>query len=172
MKLDKLIEQFKNFEYAEVGKGYKHPISPNLALRDDCEEFFSEYPSLREDEDYVKFMEVYAGAVIDHPEFELMVDIYGLSLDLTINVLHPDESLVERERFFGFGEVDYHPLGKTREDASSASFFFNLTDISSGVYRRPGVYKVDYRTVPIKWYCSSFIEWFEKLVQASGKLID
>lgn len=172
MNLEELVKKLSRIEYVEIGKGYKHSTSPNLALRDDCNKFFAEYPTLREDKDYVEFMEVYAGAIIDHPNEVIMVDIYGLLSDLTVNVLYPDESLIEKKKFFRFGEVAYVPIDSKRKDGLSASFAFDLTDASSGIYKRREIYQTDYKTVPYEWYCASFIEWFEKLVMTSGKLID
>lgn len=95
MNIHEVVSQFQKIDHSIVGNGPKHPVSPNSEFSDDVEKFFNLYPKLKQDKGYVEFLEVYGGAAIVYPEYEFVLAIYGLTLDVVFNVLYPDESLVE-----------------------------------------------------------------------------
>ncbi len=146
--------------------GPKHYAAPNPSLQPEIDAFFEMYPALGRDAGYVEFLEVYSAAVVEKYE-SLIVEIYGFSHEIATHVAHPDESLIEDGDFFRFAEILL--LGKDdRGIGIGLGFSFDLTG------RRPsGVYRSidqDGKQTPHEWYCSTFLEWLEQVVQKKGDL--
>src|SRR5262245_34495819 len=104
MTLKELMSEFMALGYATVGAGSKHPVMPAPELQSHIDEFLAENPSLKKDQSYVEFLEVYSGAAVDYPDFQLTVLIYGFS-DVSVTFLDPQILFVKPEGFIQFAEI-------------------------------------------------------------------
>lgn len=155
MDIHSLMHQFVLLKGADVGQGPRHPTTPVPALAKEIEDFFHFHPFLRRDSGYVDFIEGYAGAGISR-EPELMVDIYGFIPGGT-HIVKEDGIRLDERGYFAFCTTYLDNLGEV-------GFAFD-TERMSGIYRwMVGEHlQGDY-----SWYCSTFLEWLERLIRYEG----
>lgn len=73
--------------YAAVGRGPKHPESPNLELQKEIDSFLEQYSFLRKDQGYIDFLEYYSGAMVDWPKGELVIAIFGFLEEISFHLI-------------------------------------------------------------------------------------
>jgi hypothetical protein len=162
--------RFEQLGQTTVGRGPKHPVTPNLTLRSEIDGFFKEYPELAKDRGYVDFLERYSAATRWHEDDEFSVIIYGFS-DFTINLLYPDESLISQEKFFRFAEVGTKIGDRKFEDEINLDFAWDVSGKQQqGVYRRIVPWDVDPKLILYSWYCDNFLTWLDALITNKGRL--
>lgn len=159
MVLQELMQQFSTIEGAFIGQGSYHSSYPNQALLGEIDDFLQRFPFLRDDQGYIDFLSLYAGAGISQ-EPTLMVDICGFTTE-GIHIVKDDGEPLDKQGFFTFC-LTY--LDNERE----IDFSFDATG-----HRERGVYRAiaDSRgTGDYAWFCPSFLIWLERLIQHQGRL--
>lgn len=162
MNIHSLMHQFAQFQGAQVGRGPNHPIKPNLALAEEIATFFKRYPFLQRDPGYVDFQECYAGAsviMLSDNNRTVDIDIFGF-LDVSTHMTEYEDSIVDEDGYLVFSYILF--------DEQQCSFSFHAhRDRRSGVYRTIVRKNLDRQT---SWYCATFLEWLERLIQQKGRL--
>ena len=169
MQLHSLIQEFSKIKYSVIGKGPKHPDSPDINGEQELTQFLKDFPAFANDIPMIEFFEYYGTVEIFVPEtpyadFELIM--YGFDEEISMSLAHPDESL-EENGFYRFAEVI---VRKDDGDHVSANYAMNV-DISrkQGIYYRVSSIATDSRTIPYRYHCSSFLEWLENIITHRGK---
>jgi hypothetical protein len=140
-------------------------------LQKEIDEFLQKNQILRNDQGYVDFLETYSAASVDWPNEMLIIQIYGFSPEITIEVAHPDEALVDKDGFFRFAEIILK-TGDTKKDFVGLSYAYDTTGKRPyGVYQSTLPYGADFRTIPYKSYGNSFLAWLKDVIEKKGKLI-
>ncbi|MDB4965523.1 MAG: hypothetical protein JWN44_1212 [Myxococcales bacterium] len=124
------------------------------------------YPFVKRATDWLEFLRVYGGGMMTRERDMLSVGLYGFSDDVSLPILDgPGEPIECGCLLFGDVVLPKERIDGYTEDTISLGFGLDSTGA------RPwGVYRV--RDRQSHWYCSSFIEWMERLVQRGGRLIE
>lgn len=95
MKLDRLIAELSDVPHVKVGHGPRHPISPDLSLAPELDEFLAQNPFLRNYTDYVDFLERYGGASLNSPPEDPVIFfmIFGIGK-------YYEEGLIDQQQCF------------------------------------------------------------------------
>lgn len=169
LNIHSLMKEFSKLEGAEIGRGPKHPSSPDPNLAQETEAFLNEYPFLRQDQGYVDFLESYAGAWVMWPNNELIIDLFGFT-EVSRNIANPDNVCVVDENGF---LIVYDGMvrlvdGGFREGVIGQGFAFDATgERKWGIYRYVFVSGVE---VARYWYCETFLQALAALIETRGKL--
>lgn len=164
MNIHSLMEKFSKLPEAALGRGPKHPSMPNLALRDEIEAFLKEHPFLTKDRGYIDFLECYAGARAFRADGSLVVDIFGFT-EISSHLIEADGPIIDQDGFYGFSD------GIFQDRAGIDVGIGGRFDATGN--RRRGVYRSRYsrpNEIDIYWYCESFLEWVEVLIDTKGHL--
>jgi hypothetical protein len=160
MNIHSLMHQFAQFDGAQVGHGPKHPTEPNLTLTEEIATFFNHYSFLQHDQGYVDFQEYYAGAsviILSDNNLTVDIDIFGF-LDVSTHMTKYEDPIVDEDGHLVFSYILFNK--------KQFSFSFN-TNREWGVYRTVVWENLDRQT---SWYCATFLEWLERLIQYQGRL--
>jgi hypothetical protein len=165
MNIHSLIGKMASLEGAVIGRGPRRPINPDTDLAPVVEKLFVEYPFLRKDQGYVDFIECYAGAFIDSQEDDLVIDIFGLS-EVSTNLLYGEDDIIDKDGFLGICSI---AIGIDRgpgldKELIGGGFSFDATQS-----RRPGIYR-HLINAPVGWYCETFLELLDALIEKRGRL--
>jgi hypothetical protein len=161
MDIHRLVQQFLLLEGASVGIGPKHPITPNSPSASEVEVFLNDYSFLRRDQGYVDFLESYAGGHLTPSDHRLGIDIFGFD-NQSSHIINLEGAIVDEQGFLTICDGYIHILENKSTNVKPLSFAFD----ASGK-RRWGIY---YPTEE-RWYCESFMAWFELLVTRKGRLL-
>src|SRR5262245_54689882 len=101
MDIHFLIQELAELGHIEAGHGPKHLISPNVAIADEIKSFLTDYSFLKQDHDYVDFLEYYAGLGLGKPEDDLLVDIYGFT-NVSSHMIELEGAIVDESGFLTF----------------------------------------------------------------------
>lgn len=162
--MHELLRQLVQLGDGRIGNGPKHPQLPNPALQDVITQFIEKYSFLQQDKAYIEFLEVYAGAGIQHPDEEFVVDLFGFT-EVSTNFNDQDEHPIVDENGFltfcgGYALLNRH---NEADVLIPQGFLFDATNERKwGIYR--GADSGHY------WYCESFTEWLSILVHHRGKM--
>jgi hypothetical protein len=165
-----LMEKFQSIEGAIVGEGPKHPTSSHPEMQEQIDDFLSEYNFLRKDPSYVDFLECYSGALIDSPDGNIFVDIFGFLEDVSLHLRNGEGSVVDENGYFDFcsAVVRVRNTGDTNKDNIDIGVGFSFDATGA---RQWGIYR-SIEGAECKWYCNSFQEWLKKFVEREKSLID
>ena len=160
MYLHTVIARFAELEGATVGVGPKRSFYPDVKTQGQIDLFLNSYPFLCQDRDYVDFLSFYAGANVLRGDYDLMVDILGFS-DVSTHMLDWEEPVVDEDGFLMFSLV-------ILRNKQHIGFGFDATQ-----HRKWGVYRsvVDDKGSPYLWYCNTFLEWLDQIVQKDGEIL-
>lgn len=171
MKLQETVQKLSMLEYALVHGGPRHPKYPHPSFAGQIAQVFEEYPQLKKDGDFTDFLEMYVGAIILYPDNSVQAAINGV-WDYTAHLLEPE--VLEQGKYLRFATIIFEPPAKDK--LTGVSFAFDLSHDVLSVYRTANVKdemaQFGVRRTPHEYYCDTFIEWLEKLVEAKGRLID
>jgi hypothetical protein len=160
------MEKFLSLEGAKVGRGPRHPVSPHPSLDNEITAFLDQYPFLKRDQGYLDFLECYAGAWIMSDN--LVIDIFGFT-DVSSHILELEGPVVDTDGYLTICDGEFRAKSLTEKDVTEQlGCGFDATGTRKwGLYRNRG-----YRSgeLGIYWYCETFLEWLEALVDAKGKL--
>jgi hypothetical protein len=171
LDIETLMRSFLDLGYAEIGNGPKHPAAPNPDLAAPVQAFLARFPILRRDQGYVDFLEYYAGASILWPHNDLVVDIFGFT-EVSSHLLETDGPIVDEHGYFWFCSevIRLHPGFETRTTTAGLQFAFDTTQQRRwGIYR--GIDNEDSSRTEFAWYCESFLEWLNLLIENKGRLL-
>lgn len=196
MDIHQIIRQIGTIDDAEVFIGYgpKHPSTPDPTLEGIIQEYLGMYPFLRRDQGYIDFLETYAGLNIYREAVNVAVDIFGFCYGISSLIEKTDQgflwqgesSLVEdgflivSDAKLVFEEKREHHVS-TEPTNNMVGVGFGFDTLGSrpwGVYRKSTVEPSRFRTYypPIRdtwyWYCSSFTEWLQILLDTKGNFPD
>ncbi|HXM58416.1 MAG TPA: hypothetical protein VOB72_23655 [Candidatus Dormibacteraeota bacterium] len=165
--IDALVDRLSRLPGAQVGRGPRHPRSPDAAVAPRLDTFLSEHPTLRDDAGYIEFQEKYAGAMIQHPGRRQIVDILGFS-DASTDMQEMEGPVVDDDGFLVFAECIHHITVDGRlEEVHEQAFAFSVV---SG--RRPGIYRLVStmadQSGEYRWYTDDFTVWLRDLVDNDG----
>lgn len=167
LNIHSLMKEFSRLEGAEIGRGPKHPSSPDPSLAPEIEEFLNQYPFLRQDRGYVDFLECYAGAWVMWPNLDFVVDLFGFA-NVSTHIVKEDGYVVDPTGFLKFcdGLVRIHK-GVGHEGVLGQGFAFDATG-----KRRWGVYRsiTDEVESDKYWYCETFLQALAALIETKGNL--
>ena len=165
MKIHERMAVFVESGYCTVGRGPKHPFLPDTSLLPVIASFLERYPFLLKDQGYVEFLQSYAGASIQRPNDEFLVDIYGFTRAST-NMLELPGDMIDNHGFLMFAGVYWTQETKTGHEFIELDFAFHAAgDKADGVY---------YLTPSLdeyRWGFARFDHWLEALVLKQKKLL-
>lgn len=167
MNIHSLMTRFTELGFASVGRGPKHPQSPRPELHEEIDNFLSQHPYLRKDNGYIDFLECYAGAMVDWPNGELVIDIFGFSEDVSLHLTQDEGSVIDDEGFYAFcsSVVRVDKDQESKHEYLGLGYAFDSTGT-----RKWGVYRC-IEDEPCQWYCASFREWLKELIDKKGRLM-
>lgn len=170
MDIHSLMKKFSNLGYASIGRGPKNTESPRSELQQEIDNFLDEHPYLRNDSGYVDFLEYYSGARVDFPEGELVIDIFGFLEEIGFHLIKDrfGESDIDEQGYFMFCTtvVQVAKDSDPNNEELGLDYAFDATG-----KRTWGIYRV-INYGEYEWYCSSFLEWLEKLIDKKGLLLE
>jgi hypothetical protein len=170
MNLHEVMGRFVRLGNVTVGMGPKHPSGVATEVQEEIDTFLAKYPALRRDQSYVDFLEYYSAAAVDWPNEKLIIEIYGFSDEISLLIAHPDEPLLDEDGFYKFAEIMIK-TGRKIVDSFGMEYAFDTTgERRAGVYHRVAPPRVYTETLPYEWYCSTFLEWLEHVVEKQGRL--
>lgn len=160
MDIHTLIKRFAQLEGAGVGFGPKHPVSPNLSISNEVEDFLREFSFLRQDQGYVDFLEYYAGAHYMPSDDSVTIDIFGFT-DQSSHIIDLEGDIIDERGFLVFcaGNIVEH-LIKGRKTRPQGFAFDATGNRMRGVY--DGLEGIQ--------YCKTFLEWLNALIENKGIL--
>ncbi len=169
MDLHEAVAAFRKLGYVSIGKGPKHPEG-DPEKQQEIDDFFEEYPAIARDRSFVSFLEFYSAAALAWPDYQLAIDIFGFSTDLTLNIARPEELLLDDEGFYRFAEINVRP-GPNGERMISGLYAFDATNKRlCGVYQKVRVASAALVHTNYEWCCDSFLEWLSRVVEVGGRL--
>lgn len=196
MDIHQIIRQIATINDAEVfiGRGPRHPSTPDPTLEGIIQEYLEVYPFLRQDHGYIDFVESYAGLYVYREAVDVVVGIFGFCYGISSLIEKTDqgflwqgESSVVVDGFLVLSDVSlvleekrgYQTSTELVNNVVGAGFGFDtLGSRPWGVYRKNDVDPSISRTYypPIRdtwyWYCSSFTEWLQILLDTKGNFPD
>jgi hypothetical protein len=165
--LDETMRRFGELPGSSIGRGPQHPVNPDPDVAPQVEQFFQDYPALRNDPEYVEFMEKYAGAGLVNEASTQLIDILGFT-DAAMEMDAMDGEIVDDQGFLMIADVVYHLRDEGRNLGTiEHSFAYSLAGA-----RPAGIYhSVVTREDPTVTYARSherFGLWLEDLVSRAG----
>lgn len=171
-----LMRRFSALPNARIGYGPRHPTQPNAALKKEIAIFLDQYSFLRQDQGYIDFLECYSGAssYLNSVTRHIVIDIFGFIRDLSTHLTQDTDlgPIVDDEGYFDFagGMVAIkEPTGSPRVAILLGAAFDATGDRKWGIYRsksetpdHTGIY----------WYCETFLEWLNLVIETEGELPD
>lgn len=168
--LHDLMGRFQELGVLEdIARGPKHPESPRPALAPQIAAWLEQHPCLRRDPGYVDYLEQYSGAWIDTNIPAIQVDIFGFDDGGTsTHLVHGDGDAIDREGMMPFAAVNFQvgpdlaPADGSTPGSEPRSMVFGFDTTGTrpwGVYRHDAAWE---------WYCDTFLEWLERLVERGG----
>ena len=167
MDIHSLMQNFTELGYVTVGRGPKHPESPSLELQKEIDSFLEQYSFLRKDRGYIDFLEYYSGAMVDWPQGELVIAIFGFLEEISFHLIKDGGEVIDDDGFYAFC-TSVVRVGEG-QDIENESIGLGYTFDATGT-RRWGVYR-SIGGGECEWYCDSFLEWLEKLIDKKGLLL-
>ncbi|AFZ27880.1 hypothetical protein Cylst_5903 [Cylindrospermum stagnale PCC 7417] len=167
MDIHSLMQKFTELGYVTVGRGPKHPESPSLELQKEIDSFLEQYSFLRKDPGYIDFLEYYSGAMVDWPKGELVIAIFGFLEEISFHLIKDGGEVIDDDGFYAFC-TSVVRVGEG-QDMENESIGLGYTFDATGT-RRWGVYR-SIEGGECEWYCDSFLEWLEKLIDKNGLLV-
>jgi hypothetical protein len=160
MDIHTVMARFAELEGAVVGVGPRKSSHPNTEIQGKIDFFLNSYPFLHQDRGYIDFLEFYAGAHVLRGDYEVAIDIFGF-LDISTHMLDYEDPIVDEDGFLTFS------LAILQENRHLA-FGFDATQ-----HRTWGVYRavVDENGASYVWYCDTFLEWLNQIVQKDGNIL-
>lgn len=164
MDIHSLMNDFSKFDGAKIGFGPLHPLHPQKALAGNIKHFLDTYPFLEQDEGYIQFLQLYAGASIFKKDSIWMVDILGFTDNTICSPIAAMEGDIIDE--YGFLMYSYIVIETRPIGSRQLSFAFDST-----IQHPQGIYRV-FADAPNAWhwYCPSFLIWLERLIACEGRL--
>ena len=167
------MQRFAQLPNARVGQGPKLWPYPNPALQKEIDDFLNQYPFLRQDQGYVDFMEYYAGASIypsDDDEAvnddELVIDLFGFNDGIALHIVKDEGQIVGKDGFLCFCSTETWDEKVDPDFIIETEFLFDATQ-----KRKPGIYLRSSVRPEAEWFCETFLEWLELLIDKKGKLV-
>ncbi len=153
--------------YAAVGRCPKHPESPSPELQTEIDSFLEQYSFLLKYPGYIDFLEYYSGAMVDWPKGELVIAIFGFLEEISFHLIKDGGEVIDDDGFYALcTSVVRVGEGQDMENESiGLGYRFDATGA-----RRWGVYR-SIEGGECEWYCDSFLEWLEKLIDKKGLLL-
>lgn len=167
MNIHELMQKFAELDYTTVGRGPKHPSFPRLELQAEVESFLAQYEFLQQDKGYVDFLECYAGGMIDYPNGEVFVDIFGFLDEVSFHLTKDEGSIIEDNGYYGFC-TSVIRIGQSAIPAESDVGIGYAFDATGN--RRWGIYRF-IEGGEGEWYCESFLKWLEQIITKKGNLL-
>ncbi len=166
--IHQIINRLHQLGNLEIGRSPKHPTFPNAKLDQEIVEFLDTYSFLKKDQGYVDFLESYAGLLIYRDSDFFSLSIYGFDEDISLHLVNGEGELIDELGILVFADITL-PLQEEDQSADNLiaiGFGFDSTlQKTWGVYRR-----IDQQ--PYEYYCSSFLEWLEKIATQKGRLLE
>lgn len=168
MGIHDLMKRFAQVDPTMIGRGPRHPISPNPESISEIHKYFEEHPILRQDKGYVDFLECYSAATADDwLDGKINIDIYGFDTKITLHLDSTSE--LPRDWKNGFTPFAYVQIPREKQRIDDGYIYaFDITG------KRPfGVYQLrdtieEIKVDDYKWYCDSFLEWLEDIIDKKG----
>jgi hypothetical protein len=158
---------FRQLPGAILDHGPDHPLSPDAEREREVEAYFRRYPFLLADSGYVAFVRRYLWAGTEG-------DNVGIHVYAPVSEVYDPywNNPLDEEGFFTFATSEYWLLGHPgRQNNIALGFGFDSTgDHRKGVYRSAML--ASREQVPWSWYCETFAEWLERIIQRRGQLLD
>src|SRR6266542_4038675 len=129
------------------------------AFQAELERLLAEFPFVARAQDWLEFLRRFGGGMWSRASDGLSLGLYGFSHDVTMHILDGPGDPVG-DGILLFGDISL-PTGGVE-----LAFGFEATG-----ERRWGVYRFVDGGDP-EWYCESFHEWLERLVEREGRLLD
>jgi hypothetical protein len=168
-----LMNKLADLGHATIGQGWRHPASRNTGIQDEIDRFLQRHPYLRQDQGYIDFLEMYAGAMVDYPDGSLTISIFGFLDNLSLHLTKDEEfsgPAIDENGFFMF--CSSVVAGKTslgKHESIGLDYAFDATGTRPwGVYR--SMTTSDQPTIAYEWYAASFLDWLAELVDKKGEL--
>lgn len=167
MNIHELMQRFAQVGSTTIGKGPKHPTSPNSESLPEIEKYFASHPILKQDQGYVDFLECYSAASADGwLDGKIFIHIFGFDTNITSHLGGPDEWIFDTEK--GFCSFAYIQIPKPHLVDDGCAYSFDITGLRSwGVYKSSDTGDIVY---DYEWYCGSFLEWLEDIIEKQGLL--
>lgn len=176
MDIHSLMDRFSKLDGAAVGSGPKHLVSPDVELQKTINHFLEQHPFLRRDQGYIDFLEGYAGASIERLDKpDVVLDIFGFT-DVSSHLITGEGDVINPDGFFDIAGGTY-----PGENYKQKSLPYLLRIKSLGCCldttgkREWGIYRTRYNQAKEKevyWYCRTFLEWLEILIDTDGHMPD
>lgn len=169
MHVDDLVKLLEVEVGVITGRGPEHPTHPNRELRSALDEFIHTYPSILEDEGYVRFLKEYAGAYVENLEATRIIDIFGFGGTAT-DIADPEAVQVDEKGFLIFAQCIYTEISDGKLiDSYEHDFSFSVAgDRPRGVYWAGSTLRAPQQ--PFIFYAEDFCQWLQKLIDAHGNL--
>lgn len=154
-----LLEQVHELGDLELGRGPRHPTSPNQRLSTEVTNFLDTYSFLVQDRSYVDFLECYSGLLLYQDSNSGSLSVYGFDDSVTLHIVKGEGPLIDEAGVLTFADlvIPIQKEDRGEEDLLSFGFGFDTTQ-----KRAWGVYRIT-DTQPWHWYCSTFLEWLQRL---------
>jgi len=165
--IHELIRELSSLGAVVTGHGPKHPEAPSDDLGAEIAAFLDEHGFLRRDEEYVDFLESYAGLLLTREHDFLSLSVYGFDPEIGLHLTEGEGDLLTEDGFLTFADATVSEQEGVfgPNDPLGVAFGFDATG-----ERRPGVYR-NLSGRPYEWYCEGFTEWLETLVRLRGRWI-
>jgi hypothetical protein len=179
MNIHQLIARISRLGQSQIGHGPKHPELPNIELAEAVKAYFQRYSFLMQDQDYLDFMECYAGLYVFRPEYHIAIDVFGFTeassdlMRIQNDYFFQGENNILEDGFLAFCDASFVPSGLAPEDITFLSLEGGGFAFSESGERQFGVYRAtvsgsESEIVEYKYYCSSFLTWLEILLESQG----
>ncbi|MDZ8239997.1 MAG: hypothetical protein RMZ69_23065 [Nostoc sp. ChiQUE01a] len=166
--IEQLISKFHDLGKVKTGRGPKHPQSPNQELAQEITDFLKFYPFLRQDQGYIDFLQSYAGLLVYRDNDFFSLGIYGFDEDVSLHLIKGEGELIDEVGMLTFADLTL-PVQQGDQSADNLigiGFAYDTTQ-----QRTWGVYRcIDEE--PYQWYCATFLELLERIVNHKGRLLE
>ncbi len=171
--IDDLITAFQQLKGADVGRGPYHPTAAQPACADEITRFLRTFPFLSNYPDYVRFLQHYAGATLEHFLLEQNTHHTVFLLGFAPESWHiydemTDADLIDANGFYIFAITLVEDPTHLVEHAYS---FAATNQHPPGVYRSVNQPHADLEYPPVyQRHCDYFWEFVAEIIQKEGCL--
>jgi len=141
--------------------GEPHPTAPAPVLQEEVVAFLQSHVFVQQDQDYVTFLETYAGATIFRGD-TLYIDIFGFS-DVGLHITKEDSQIIDDDGWFCFCKIcTYFGEGYQSLRFKEIDFAFDITGKRNwGIYRSIANSQ---RMPKLHWHCATFLELLQEII--------
>lgn len=167
MNIHNLMNQFAKLDYAIVGQGAKNLQSTLPDFEKEVEDFLSRYSFLYKDEGYVDFLKLYAGAMLDLPNGNFTIDIFGFDESVSMHLTQDESQIVDDNGYFTFCSS----VIKVKSDKFALDSFKGIGySFDATGNREWGIYRI-IEGEEHKWYCDNFLNWLKIIITSSKEYL-